>query len=177
MCYSQLYLFDIILFGNDVGDAALNRTISGNTETYTMESFTKVNIIVTRTDEYFGKVVVKDGVVESMTVLSKKNGKKHFWTNTTKKDNGYYIESDRGVSSLAGDIKIFTYKLLYNEPINITSFYSERFGKYGKIISLGDHTYKFSIQGGEDYTYKYKDGKLNQIDFPTPFGTGNFRPK
>lgn len=174
---AQRAMFDIYLFGNDIGDASLNKEVNGDTEVYTFESFTKVSIIVTRTDDYMGKVVVKNGIVESMSVLNKKNGKKQFWTNITKHDLGYKVESDRGISTVSGEIKIFTYKLLYEEPVNITSFFSERFGKYGKILKLEEHKYKFSIAGGEDYTYQYKNGKLYQIDFPTPFGTGNFRTK
>jgi hypothetical protein len=177
--FSQTLMYDVILFGGDVGDASMKRTISGTKETYVLETYTEVNMLVSkRKDTYVGKVEIDNGVVQKVEVEGAKNGKKNIWCYTTKYAEGYKVENEKnGLSTIAGEIKHTTYAMFYKEPTNLKQVFSERWGKFYALTSLGDHAYKMTTTGSEYFKYTYSGGSMIEIEFPTPLGKGYFRKK
>ncbi len=175
----QTLQYDVILFGGDVGDASMKRTISGTKETYLLETYTEVNMVVsTRRDTYIGKVEIENGVLQKIEVEGAKNGKKNIWCYTTKYPEGYKVENEKnGLSTLAGEVKQTTYQMFYKEPTNISTVFSERWGKFYSLVNEGDHVYKMKTVGSEYFKYKYSNGAMIEIEFPTPLGKGYFRKK
>jgi hypothetical protein len=177
--FSQTLMYDVILFGGDVGDASMKRTMSGTKETYTLETFTEVNMLVSkRKDTYVGKVEIENGVVQKIEVEGAKNGKKNVWCYTTKYPEGYKVENEKnGLSTMAGEIKHTTYCMFYKEPTNLSQVFNERWGKFFALTNVGEHVYKMNTVGSEYLKYTYSGGAMVEIEFPTPLGKGYFRKK
>jgi hypothetical protein len=176
---AQTLHYDVILFGGDAGDASMKRTINGNKETYLLETYTEVNMVVTkRKDTYIGKLEIENGIVQKIEVEGSKNGKKNLWCYTSKYPEGYKVENEKnGLSTIAGEIKNTTYSMFYKEPTSISQVFSERWGKFFSIAKDGDHVYKMETVGKEYFKYKYSNGAMIEIEFPTPLGKGYFRKK
>jgi|SRR5688572_8700457 len=173
---AQTHSFDVMLFGKDVGDVTAIRKITGETEIYTIESNTFVNYVLgKRRDIFTGRTEYTDGVLFSAAVQNTKNGKVNYYCNTTKMESGYKIQTEKGLSTITGNLVYSCYKLFFSEPVGITSVYNERFGFSGVLVKKGEHHYTLEMAGEDDYTYYYENGNLVKMEFPSPLGKGYFK--
>lgn len=165
-CQTQQY--DILLMGVDVGDFSITRKISGDQKYYSMESYTKV---VGREDVCNGKMKFAGNVLISSSLENKKNGKSLFYTYVTRQGTkGYKVQTEKGLSTVAGIISHCVYDIFFAEPHEGESLFSERWGKYGILSKTDEHAYKLVIDGGDDYTYHFENGKLSKLGMPTVLG-------
>ena len=174
LLFGQTQLYDVILVGSDVGDMSITRKISGTKKTFLLESYTSV-IFGTRQDAYTGKMEFDNGVLVSSTIENKKNGKLIFYTYVTKVgDAGYKVQTEKGLSTIAGSIGYCCYDIFFKEPKDGEALFSERWGKFGTLKKTDDHAYKLVIAGGEDYTYNFENGKMSKMEVPTFLGKCKF---
>ncbi len=171
---AQTQQYDVILVGADVGDMSVTKKISGTKKTYLLESYTSV-IFGTRKDAYTGKMEFENNVLVSSSIENKKNGKLIFYTYVNKVgDAGYKVQTEKGLSTIAGKVGYCCYDIFFQEPKDGESLFSERWGKFGTITKTGDHDYKVVIKGAEDYIYHYEGGKMERMDVPSPVGKVKF---
>lgn len=174
--FSQTGYWDVILFGKDVGDVSATRTITGNVVTIDIISDVTVDYLLGKRHEVFvGKTILTDGYITSATVDNTKNGKKNYYCYTTFMETGYKVQTEKGLSTVAGKLKNSVYMLFFEEPIGISSVYNERFGFSGVLVKKAEHIYKLEMAGEDDYTYHFENGQLVKMEFPSPLGNGYFK--
>lgn len=171
---AQTQQYDVMLVGSDVGDMSITRKVSGTKKTFLLESYTSV-IFGTRKDAYTGKMEFENNVLISSSIENKKNGKLIFYTYVIKVgDAGYKVQTEKGLSTIAGKVGYCCYDIFFQEPKDGESLFSERWGKYGTIKKLEDHVYKLLVPGCEDYTYNFEGGKMNKMEVPSVVGKVKF---
>lgn len=172
--FAQTQQYDVLLVGADVGDMSITKTVSGTKKTYLLESYTSV-IFGTRKDAYVGKMEFENNILVSSTIENKKNGKIIFYTYVNKVgDAGYKVQTEKGLSTIAGKVSYCCYDIFFKEPKDGESLFSERWGKFGKLKKTEDHVYILEVPGCEDYTYHFEGGKMQKMDVPTFLGKCKF---
>lgn len=171
ICLCQSYSFDIILVGSDVGDMTISRKIVGTKKTYYMESNTYVNYIVgSRKDIFTSNIEIENNILVSSKMENKKNSKMNQFTYVTRGDGGYKVQTEKGLSTIAGNIIHIIYDIFYQEPKGGESFFVDRSGKFGTCTKIKDHSYKVEIKGDDDYTYHYENGIMTKMEVPSFLG-------
>lgn len=172
--FGQTIDLDIILVGSDIGDMKITRTVSGTKKSYVLESKTSV-MFGARKDVYTSKMEFENNVLISSSIEDKKNGKMSFYTYVNRvAESGYKVQTEKGLSTVAGNILTCCYDIYYREAKEGESVFSERWGKFGTIKKIGDHEYKIVIPGGEDYFYTYENNKLAKMEANTFLGKCKF---
>jgi hypothetical protein len=169
--FAQTFEYDILLIGSDVGDMSITRKISGSKTTYRMESRTEVNYIIdSRKDVFVSTIELENNVLVSSRMENKKNDKLHEFTYVTRGNGGYKVQTEKGLSTIAGNIIKVVYDIFYAEPKGGEALFVDRSGKFGTVSKVKDHAYKVEIKGGDDYTYNYEGGKMVKMEVPSPLG-------
>lgn len=168
---AQTFEYDILLLGVDVGDMSITRKISGTKKTYRMESRTEVNYIISsRRDIFISNIEIENNVLVSSRIENKKNDKLNEFTYVTRGDGGYKVQTEKGLSTIAGNIVSVVYDIFFLEPKGGEGLFVDRSGKFGTVTKLKEHTYKVEIKGGDDYTYNYEGGRMVRMEVPSPLG-------
>lgn len=173
---AQMQHYDVFLLGSDVGDMSITKKENGTKKTYLLESYTSVNYVLgSRKDAYTGKMEFENNILSSSSIENKKNGKLIFYTYVTKVgETGYKVQTEKGLSTIAGKISYCCYDIFFKEPKDGETLFSERWGKYGTLKKTDDHSYKLVIAGGEDYIYNFEKGKMSLMEVPTLLGKCKF---
>lgn len=170
----QTIQLDIVLVGSHIGDMKISRTISGTRKVYQLESNTSV-MFGARKDVYTSKMEFENNVLITSSIEDKKNGKLNFYTYVNRVgESGYKVQTEKGLSTVAGNILTCCYDIYYREPNDGEIIFSERWGKYGTMKKMEEHVYKIIIPGGEDYTYTYANNKLVKMEANTFLGKCKF---
>ncbi|WP_394357293.1 DUF6134 family protein [Dokdonia donghaensis] len=89
------------------------------------------------------------------------NDKPRAQTYTRKQDSLFIISRDyKRPQFYKEPINYTTIQLYFEEPIGLTSCYSEQDGSINKLVALGNHSYKKVNAKGLENLYFYKDGRL-----------------
>ncbi len=172
--FAQTQQYDVVLVGADVGDMSITKKVSGTKKTYLLESYTSV-MFGSRKDVYVGKMEFENNVLITSSIENKKNGKLIFYTYVNKMgDAGYKVQTEKGLSTVAGMVTYCCYDIFFKEPKDGESLFSERWGKFGTLKKMEDHVYKLVVTGGEDYTYNFENGKMSKMEVPTFLGKCKF---
>lgn len=171
LCFAQSFTYDIFLVGSDVGDMTITRKISGNKKTYTMESRTEVNYIIDSRKDVFRSVIeFENNILVSSKMENKKNDKLNEYTYVTKGNGGYKVQTEKGLSTIAGNIVNAVYDIFFQEPKGGESLFVDRSGKFGSLTKIKDHCYKVIVKGDDDYTYNYENGIMTKMEVPSFLG-------
>ena len=65
--------------------------------------------------------------------------------------------------------------LYYREPVGMTRVYSEPFGDYLALRSLGNHRYELTQASGRKTMYQYHNGRCTEVSVQHTFATIYFR--
>lgn len=157
--------FDIVRNERVIGSLEANRTVSG-TNTY-YKSFTEINtgfIVRIKVDHKYD-VVFNGGQLRQADVRITVNDKLHAKTITKWKNSSYLIaENTVEVTTFTDLINHATILLYFEEPISISSSYSEQEASFNSIVPLGNHTYKKTNTMGRENIYHYEKGVLKKIE-------------
>jgi hypothetical protein len=170
LLFGQTSSYDILLVGSDVGDMTITRSINGTKKYYSLQSNTSV-IFGTRVDKYTCTMEFENNVLVKSTMENRKNGKVIWFTYVNKVgDAGYKVQTEKGLSTIAGNVSYCCYDIFFKEPKNGESVFSERFGKFGNLAKKEDHIYELEIKGEETYTYYFENGSMTKMETPSFLG-------
>lgn len=170
LLFGQTHSFDILLVGSDVGDMTVTRNINGSKKSYTLQSNTSV-MFGSRVDKYICTMEFDNNILVKSTMENRKNGKLIWYTYVNKVgDAGYKVQTEKGLSTIAGCVNYCCYDIFFKEPKHGESVFSERFGKYGVLSKKEDHKYELEIKGDETYTYYYEGGVMIKMETPSFLG-------
>lgn len=159
-CQTQNY--DVLILGVDVGDLDITKTSNGVQKFYLMKSSTRVGL---RKDVCIVKLDFENNILISSSFENKKNGKLNSYTYVTKVGVvGYKVQTEKGLSSIAGVVSSCCYDIFFIEPKGGESLFSERWGKFATITQVDDHSYKLAVKGENDCTYNFVNGKMVKME-------------
>lgn len=170
LIYGQTYTFDIYLVGADVGDLTVNRKLSGTKKYYSVESNTSV-MFGSRKDKYVCNIEFDNNTLISSSAEHKKNGKMIYYTYVNRyNDSGYKVQTEKGLSTIAGNITYSVYDIFFKQPKEGESIFVERYGKFGNVIKKEENFYQIQVKGGDTYSYYYESGSLFKMETPSFLG-------
>ena len=160
--YAQTNTYDIILFNKVIGETSAQRVKVYGVETYTLKSDAEATVMFkeqTSSDNI--KVVVKQGALESCSMIKTKNGVTDKYS-VTKGEGSYSFSKNDESRNVDGAIDFTTTELFFEEPVNRDRVFVERLGEWVEIEHLGDHEYRTKVDGSNNF-YTYKDGKMVEM--------------
>ncbi len=111
-----------------------------------------------------------DGALKSSVTDYRVNGKKKEKTLTSKAASSQYQvdffgtgDSPEKHKDVRQGITKTIVNLYYEEPINVTSVYSEKYGQMCKVESVGGGRYGVTMPSGKQTLYTYRDGKCREV--------------
>jgi len=155
--------FDIILHNKVVGSLESTQIKKDSITYYKSSTNIKTRLIKDILVNYKYDVEFNDKFLKKADVHIMVNKKPHAKTLTQWTDAHYQIsKNEDNEKTLKNPITFSTIQLYFNEPINISSCYSEQDGSFNTIVSMGNNTYKKVNSKGKENMYYYKNGILKK---------------
>lgn len=163
---SESISFNMMLMGTKIGDLKITRTITDDgLETYTLSSTAKAKILwIEKSQKTDYSVVYKNGVLISSDHTYIENT----GNNTNCKiryNNQAYDILKNGKKYVLNAIPSWSVlKMYFNEPKNIQQVFYEVDASTSVIKNAEPSVYEFKTTDGNRNVYRYKNGKLMQVD-------------
>jgi hypothetical protein len=178
LSFAQKLTFDIFLFYNVIGQTVVERSVKNDSIVqYTLNSSSEAHVLLTtRITKLHYDITYKGGHYFSSYSKLNRNDEQHIIT-VQWQGNKYAINQDNTTLTLTDIIDCSTIKFFYAEPCNMKTVFSERLGENRPIKKTGDGVYQVDMKEGVTYLYKYKDGKLVELEMKSALlGSSYARP-
>ena len=149
-----------------LGTITTNKVVDGTKSTYVVNSDVVYYIFKKFHRVSKMQATYQNGVLQSSIAKAFTNDKIEEEGVTTRK-SGHYQCKEMGKEKESineSEIRYSISSLYFEEPVNRTNVYSERFLNFGTIEHTGNHVYKVTLNGSSVNYYKYKNGQLDSID-------------
>ncbi|HLP19765.1 MAG TPA: DUF6134 family protein [Chitinophagales bacterium] len=162
---SQKLVFDVILFGNNIGKTTVEKLVKNDSiVTYLLNSASEAHILFTKhTSTLYYDIMYKRGQYISSYSKGSSNGKTDVttinWLGTK-----YLMKRIDGAFNINSPVYCSTIQLFFHEPCDKARVFSERMGEYRTIKKVSDGVYKADMQDGLTYYYRYKNGRLIELE-------------
>lgn len=162
---AQKLNFDVILFGNKIGHTIIERIVKNDSITqYKLNSSSEVTIFFTKKTSHMNfDVLYKNGKLFSAYVKNVKDGVTEI-VNIMWQDTKYIIERGEERLQMLQPLDFSAILLYFTEPLNRTKIFSERMGEYANFVKTGTNQYECKTANGVNNIYRYKDGKLVELE-------------
>ncbi len=167
--YTQTYtrFFDAKANDKLVGHIKAQKVVSGEVETYSVESEINVNYVFRVNVTYRVQSVYKQSMLISSSASVYINGHLQNSVTTEWKDDHYEINDSGHTTRLYEQIKFSTAQIYFNEPIGQRTLYSESEGIMKTLVKTADEKYKVKGPSKPEnntlYGYSSEQG-LNSIE-------------
>jgi hypothetical protein len=166
------YVYNVSLDGKSIGTYEVNRTDIGESSTFRVETITEAGLIrpmrhkFVMLSAYNGNSLISSDLkswvndeLESSTLLQ--------W------DGSQYVkqEGETLTEICCEQVNFSSATIFFNEPVNRTKMFYEKYGKELLIEKIGDHTYQVKLPNGGVERYKYENGKVSEVEFVQSFAT------
>ena len=162
---SQQIIIDIYLFGGKIGQSVVQRTVKNDSVTeYKLNSSSEAHVFfTTRKITLLYEEVYKYGHLLSSYCRHTRNDELQI-TTIARRGNGYVVNANNGISLINELVDCATVKLFFDEPCSMNKVLSERLGEYRTFKKTGEGVYEAEMKEGLTYTYRYKQGKLVELE-------------
>lgn len=176
--FAQKMNFNIFLFGKEVGKMTIERKIgTGGLIFYKLESHSEAKVMfTTKINDVTVDCTYKDGKLFSSYAKNTVNGEVDNYASVSMSGTQYSIQNERRKYTSSDPITYSVVSLYYAEPVNMTKIFSERAGEWLDMIRTSDGGYEFKMPNGDKNIYKYKNGKVTEVELRRTFGTVYMRP-
>lgn len=155
--------YDIAVSRINVGTLVASKVVEGNTTTYSLTSKSSVHVFVQTTIITSMIAVFKNGILESCTYTSEKNGSPYDSSMITQNNGVYTIDKKGNKSTYSSPIKNITAMLYFEKPEAGTIFFDVLSGTYAPIEIITQDTFSFESPGSSEKTiYTYKNNILEK---------------
>ena len=163
--FAQKLTYNIFLFGSKIGQSVVERDIKSGSETdYTLNSASEAHIFfTTRRITLHYDIVFKDDIYFSSYSKHTRNDELQI-TTITRNGNSYTVKRNNENFIVNGLVNCSTIKLFYAEPCSENHMLSERLGEFRSVKKTAPGTYEAEMSDGITYIYRYKDGKLVELE-------------
>ncbi len=163
---SESISFDMMLMGSKIGDLKITRTMTEEgLETYTLSSTAKAKILwIQKSQKTEYSVVYKNGVLISSDHSYIENSGNNTNCKIRYNNHAYDIQKNGKKYVLTTIPSWSVLKLYFNEPKNIQQVFYEVDASTSIIKNSEPNVYEFKTADGNKNVYRYKNGKLMQVD-------------
>ena len=161
----EVILFDVILRNKVVGELKAVKTSTENRTTYHSFTNIKTSLIAKLEVDFTTRVVYQTGVMQEAKADVAVNGKAFTDTYTKLVDGKYhFFKSGKLKKTLDDPIEYSSIQLIFEEPANVSSAYSEESGDFFTIEKTGRNVYEKINSSGRKSIYEYQNRALKSID-------------
>lgn len=163
--FAQKLAFDVILFGNKIGQTVVEQTTKSDSITvYELNSHSEARILFTSHKVALHyELMFKRGQLISAYSKGNSNGKVDV-TTINWQGTRYFMKRDDGTFHVNVPVYCTTTMLFFSEPCDGARVFSERMGEFRTIKKTEPGVYKADMQDGLTYYYRYKAGKLIELE-------------
>lgn len=163
--FAQKLAFDVILFGNKIGQTIVEQSSKGDSLTmYELNSHSEARILfASHKVALHYELMFKHGQLISVYSKGNTNGKVDV-TTINWQGTKYFMKRHDGNFNINVPVYCSTTLLFFNEPCDGARVFSERMGEYRTIRKVADGEYKADMQDGLTYYYRYKGGRLIELE-------------
>jgi hypothetical protein len=176
--FAQKQNYTIHLFGKEVGKMTIERKIgTDGLIFYKMESHSEAKVMfTTKINDVTVDCTYKNGKLFSSYAKNTVNGEVDNYASVSLSGSQYNIQNERRKYTSPEAITFSVVSLYYAEPSNMTKIFSERAGEWLDMVRTSDGGYEFKMPNGDKNIYKYKNGKVSEVELRRTFGTVYMRP-
>lgn len=163
--FAQKLAFDVILFGDKIGQTVVEQTNKGDTTiVYQLNSNSEAHILFTthKVTLHYELMFKRDQLISAYS-KGTTNGKADV-TTINWQGNRYFMKRHDGNFYVNVPVYCSTTMLFFNEPCDGARVFSERMGEFRTIRKIEEGVYKADMQDGLTYYYRYKGGKLIELE-------------
>lgn len=170
--------YDISVDGVNVGTLTASKQIDGDKTTYTIDSKSTVHFLGKTTITTSFISVFRNGVLESSTYTSEKDGHPYDSSVIVESNDIYTIRRKGKNSTLNMPIKYVTCMLYFEEPNVSEQYFDVLDANYNPIENTSSGTYVYTDSvNNEKTTYTYSDDTLEQGTTKHSFYSFTFKLK
>lgn len=165
---SQSVFFDLIVAGRTVGSVRVLHFESGQeTGRRRVEAEFRIPFY---SGSFFSENQFSNGLLKNSLTEHRVNGKTKEQTRTLENTNHEYkidfLETNADIKK-SKDIRFgisnTLTNLYYEEPVNICSVYSERYGQMCTVKKSGENSYTVTLPNGKRSIYSYSGGQCYEV--------------
>jgi len=173
---SNDFKFEVSLDGAPIGTHSVNKTVIGNSETFRVETETSAGLIGKMSHKFVMRSSFDDKKLVESDLKTWVNN--DLESSTSLKWNGQRYVKQQGVklSEIAcGAAEYSSASLFFEEPIDRSALFHEKFGQELPVIHLGNHKYEVKLPNGGVERYTYNDGQVSEVQLVQTFTTITLR--
>lgn len=171
---AQTLHFNIVLFGDSVGNSIISRTRDANgIDNYVLDSRVKAKILwITRENHTHYESRFKDGKMISAVYYEINNGKKDKWSNIQWDGKEYQVESYHGKKTFK-ESPTHSIGSLYCDRYDASRkrFFYEPEADFNELNFPDANTAEFKSSDGNKNVYHFKDGYISNVECHTTLAT------
>ncbi len=161
---SQKIVFDAFRDGDKVGALKVNRECEGSICQYHLNNKVTIKMLITVDVELDFQCMFKDGKLKRADTKQLRNGNVKENSYLSWEENKYLYAMGKDTTELNLPQTSYSTNLMYfEEPVNRTEVFSERFGKLLGLREIDPHTYELSLPDNSKNVFYYKDGRCERI--------------
>lgn len=157
---AQTHKYEIILFGNTIGDGkALSFKSANGLLNYKLNTRASAHVLFKdRTSESDIEMDFKGNVLQSCELKREKDGEWQY-VKIVYENGAHYFVEDGKKQKVVKPITFTTTQFFFKEPVGVKEVYVERLNVFTPVEKIEEGLYKTVIDGGDNY-YRYENGVL-----------------
>lgn len=174
---AQTLKYQIFKGKKPIGILTTKKVENGKHTSFHIESDATFRVIFEFSTQFTFEAFYKDGNLFKSSARNILNDSERESTLIEWKEGKYLIIKD-GEEPANLDISRPTYSmasLYYEEPGNRTKVFSERFGEYLAIKSIGNAQYELTMPDGRSNIYSYENGRCSKVEVDHMLATLYFK--
>ena len=163
--------YSLHLLGANIGEFSITQT--GEKGNVTIDAITdvNVNVIFSYRIKYVQNTIYMQGILQSSSVKTFKNGKLNSTVRITLKNNSYLLISDGDTTTINDTITYSGSLVYFNEPKGFTKIFKERNAQTMWISPVNEHEYIIKDDKGREINrYYYENGTLQYAEMRHALG-------
>jgi hypothetical protein len=167
LCHAsgQELIYDVIKGDEKIGEVVAQKTISGPKVHYTIRSKVEISVFFTVIIESTFASMYQNGHLDKARTVNKRDGKVKEYSSIDWTGEAYDIVRDGNMMTfgIPSQIRYSLNAMYFNEPLNRTKVFSERFGEYVPLKKIDSHKYRISLPGGGTNVYTFMRGYCSHV--------------
>lgn len=168
----QNFSYDVFIDGKPIGSHAISKTEISGTTNFRVENHTAAGLI-RRSEHKFVMLTSFDQAKFVSSDMKTFVDQKLESSSLIHWDGQHYVKQD-GEQLTEIQSGMVTYSspcMFFEEPMNRTTLFYEKYGLELPVADLGNHKYEVKLPNGAKERYTYKDGEVVQVDLIQTFTT------
>lgn len=166
------FSYDVFIDGKPIGSHSISRTAVNGTTNFRVENETAAGLI-RRSEHRFVMLTSFDERKFVSSDMKTYVDQKLESSSVIHWDGAHYVKQD-GEQLTEIQSGMVTYSspcMFFEEPMNRTTLFYEKYGLELPVTDLGNHKYEVKLPNGAKERYTYKDGEVVQVDLIQTFTT------